>query len=821
MTVRRLFRARTATSILALAACLGPVPVLAQSASSAISEVERSEPADDDAQTVVVRQPAKKPATKITVEGLALQRDDIESIPLTTAGDPGNDPFVAFKASELDPETGAGIRASIETELLGVPIDITGFYTGNMLSRKAKNDLDDNGFDTDAAYNLSLPDINDDRSTSIEGFIAEHQTQLLSAEINARQAFGIRPLLFGLRTLYLAEHFTTAASEDENDFPRNPADPDTFDAGDLDNDIDVGVIEANNLLVGLQIGLEGMVEVARGVSLGGSAKAGIYANFHERLRGFQTEEINTSASGPPTFNNRIRDEVNDVGTATAFELNPRLNVELADGVSLTASGMFLWINDVSEATSYFAEITNRQNKDNDNNGDVFFYGGTLGLTFDLDKVGESGGEAPASASLKAGPDYVVASTPADIEERIADLEATTVRKGNRAVSLEVTGQVNKMLMYFEDGEIQDAYIVDNSTSGTRFFFEGQGQISRSWSAGFDIGLDVNRSSRSSGVNQEEDETDDPDLRIREAAWWLRNNKYGRITVGQTSPATDNITLYNLGNTAGVASADTRLIGGGLNFRRSQRPYEDQFNDIESLNGSLEIDDFLPGLDTARRDGIRYDTRSYYGFIASAFWGEDDFWDVALRWRRSWRDWAWRVGIGYLEDTDFDDDAKEIEIKGSAALRHVPSGLFIHGAYLHREFEGTGDSVRTEGIVTPDDANLPDYSYWYLQGGIRKRWSSLGETSVFGEYAKSEDALTGKSGAGAGGFDETTSSELHMIGGGIVQEIEAANAELYVGFRHFGNDVTGVDEAGQNDEIENEVEIYNDINIVYSGMRIKF
>jgi hypothetical protein len=40
---------------------------------------------------------------------------------------------------------------------------------------------------------------------------------------------------------------------------------------------------------------------------------------------------------------------------------------------------------------------------------------------------------------------------ADLEERIAELEATTVRKGNRKVSLTVYGQVNQAVMFWDDG----------------------------------------------------------------------------------------------------------------------------------------------------------------------------------------------------------------------------------------------------------------------------------------------------------------------------------------------------------------------------------
>ena len=43
---------------------------------------------------------------------------------------------------------------------------------------------------------------------------------------------------------------------------------------------------------------------------------------------------------------------------------------------------------------------------------------------------------------------------ADLEERVAELEATTARKGNRVVSLQIYGQVNKGLLIWDDGDEQ-------------------------------------------------------------------------------------------------------------------------------------------------------------------------------------------------------------------------------------------------------------------------------------------------------------------------------------------------------------------------------
>src|SRR5882757_11374557 len=40
---------------------------------------------------------------------------------------------------------------------------------------------------------------------------------------------------------------------------------------------------------------------------------------------------------------------------------------------------------------------------------------------------------------------------ADLEERVAELEATTARKGNRKVSLTISGQVNKAILWIDNG----------------------------------------------------------------------------------------------------------------------------------------------------------------------------------------------------------------------------------------------------------------------------------------------------------------------------------------------------------------------------------
>ena len=76
---------------------------------------------------------------------------------------------------------------------------------------------------------------------------------------------------------------------------------------------------------------------------------------------------------------------------------------------------------------------------------------------------------------------------ADLEERVAELEATTARKGNRRMSLTVSGQVSRSILYWNDGDSSDVYAgVENHNVSTRFGFSGSAKIRPDLTAGFEI-----------------------------------------------------------------------------------------------------------------------------------------------------------------------------------------------------------------------------------------------------------------------------------------------------------------------------------------------
>ena len=84
---------------------------------------------------------------------------------------------------------------------------------------------------------------------------------------------------------------------------------------------------------------------------------------------------------------------------------------------------------------------------------------------------------------------------ADLEERVAELEATTARKGNRKVKLTVSGHVNEAVIFWDDGDEKNHYVVSNNNSRTRFRFVGDAKINDRWSAGYLLEIGARRLDR--------------------------------------------------------------------------------------------------------------------------------------------------------------------------------------------------------------------------------------------------------------------------------------------------------------------------------------
>jgi hypothetical protein len=359
---------------------------------------------------------------------------------------------------------------------------------------------------------------------------------------------------------------------------------------------------------------------------------------------------------------------------------------------------------------------------------------------------------------------------ADLEERVAELEATTARKGNRKMSLTVSGQINKHIVWHDSDAVNarrsDAFSVqdNDSASQSRFRFVGSAKIDADRTAGYVLEIGI---SENAGV---EFSRADTLSRVRQNHVFIRSATFGQLSVGQLSQATDgvmDITLANIRqmNQGGVADS-ARLIGGN-------------------------IANVFPATQGARVQGVRYDTPTFAGFTLSASWGHStanfdsvdnahDTWDVALRYVGEFNGIRLAAGVGYRETENngaffggatapLAEQAVGVATKdtfwlGSASVMHTPTGLFVSG--------GAGQRDRDTNGVGGDFFN------WHAQAGVEKNFFGIGNTTFFGEYGSTELDIEG----GATGLSSGT-----FWGVGFVQQIAAAASDVYVGYRSYDSD----------------------------------
>ena len=294
----------------------------------------------------------------------------------------------------------------------------------------------------------------------------------------------------------------------------------------------------------------------------------------------------------------------------------------------------------------------------------------------------AGGVSPAKAADLGG------DCCADLEERVAELEATTARKGNRKVSLTISGQVTTGVLAWDDGHQSNAYVVDNTNAGATFFvLSGNAKINPSVTAGFDLAVTILAGARSQAVSQADDDggaTGDSTMAIARANWYLDHAQLGRLTVGRINTASAGVVGIDLGGIGVVANANVGYWNAGF----------ETFEGSGVTWGALMGGGTVFGAGLARSNAISYTSPTMGGFSVSAAWGEDDLWDAALRYAGEFSGFRLAAAIAYANnvggfgefspDTAGSGDREISQIKGSASLLHTATGLFVQGSYLTQD-----------------------------------------------------------------------------------------------------------------------------------------
>jgi predicted porin len=438
---------------------------------------------------------------------------------------------------------------------------------------------------------------------------------------------------------------------------------------------------------------------------------------------------------------------------------------------------------------------------------------------------------------------------ADLEERVAELEATTVRKGNKKVSVQVYGKMNRMVTYWDDGHEKNTYVENNSYSSTRFGFRGTAKISGDWKGGYRIEME-DRGALSKELSQIDDNfiEETRNLNVRHSYMFIEQKKIGELRWGLTSSPKDDITkdthvggliidtmhsdfFVNNAMFLRTKGFNTEVGNGnpsGISVSRAR--YRDIARCYSTSSAIFDC--------STRRNMVVFQSAKFFGseegkgLWGSWGWGEDDIWSAALRYSDTLGNWKLGGGVAYENFRDenvnnsggglngFKRDIKEWG--GSASIMHKPTGLFVFGAFSTSEDEDTNRI--NAGVFT--GTTTPDMNAWDLQVGIQREFIEVGKTTFWGGYTNTEDGIGGACGAsrnctanffpGVTTITEITGSEVNKWYLALDQEVVAGAMNLYLVYQHITPDVDLVNSSLQGVSVP-----LDDFDTIYGGARIYF
>jgi hypothetical protein len=364
---------------------------------------------------------------------------------------------------------------------------------------------------------------------------------------------------------------------------------------------------------------------------------------------------------------------------------------------------------------------------------------------------------------------------ADLEERIAELEQTTVGKGNARTQVRIVGRVSRALVYTDFGDYNDWSVGDNSNDPSYVGIAGTYVIAPKLKAKsyVEIGLGGYEANMVTG-GYGHIESDTTALYMRQVWFRFEHEDLGAVTVGKAKQATDGISQLDRTRSFVASQPMTLrpLTGPG-------------FGEAIEMDGT-------------RANVVRYDSPSLKGFWLSGsvaasntdLAGETDgnVWDVAARYWGTLGQFDIAAGVGYREGIWIEDDSfvgvpLSISIdglpkvlSGSASVKHKPSGIFVNASYGNMDLD-----------VVP-----VEISSYAVKAGVEVPWlKPFGKG--FGAHANSTTAYVEY---GNWDLGDLGVSDVDYWGAGLVQTF--GPVDLYVSGRRydvFDEDLTVVMAGG--------------------------
>ncbi|HKJ96082.1 MAG TPA: porin [Gammaproteobacteria bacterium] len=341
-----------------------------------------------------------------------------------------------------------------------------------------------------------------------------------------------------------------------------------------------------------------------------------------------------------------------------------------------------------------------------------------------------------------------------------------------ALSAKVSGQIDRALMYGNNGDQSKVFNVDNSNSSTRFRFTAEGDVTDTVKAGtvFETEYQSNPSNAVSFDNLTAGSS--PTLHERKMEAYFKG-LFGKVSIGQGDGAANGNAEVDLSGTSVVSYVHADSVGGGLTFQNNGTDSGISIGDVYNNN------DF-----ESRYDRLRYDTPAFGPAVLSASYGDKDnspVTELAARIGSDVPGGKYMIGLGYSnKDTGSNNP--------SPASPQADKGNVVTTGGSASYLSNTGLNGTVTYTTKSDDTSSPDAKFWDVKIGYK-----FGKNAVAIDYGRSKDR-----------FGDGYKADMYRIG--YVYK-PVGWAELFA--------------AAKVHKLDGPNQSYDDIKVVTTGTRIKF
>jgi hypothetical protein len=349
--------------------------------------------------------------------------------------------------------------------------------------------------------------------------------------------------------------------------------------------------------------------------------------------------------------------------------------------------------------------------------------------------------------------------------------ALEIKSGNDKVDVQLKGQVNRAVMFADDGNESKTFHVDNTNSESRLTLKGKVKASEQLTVGgtFEVQWQANPSDQVS--MDEETIAGEFEERIMEV--WLAPKDMGKFSLGRGDMASDDTAEVDLSGTDVAGNSDVADVGGGLVFHDPA---------ADAAAAGMSVNDAFSNMDgLSRKNRVRYDTPDFAGFGLSAAAGEKEMVDAALRYSGTFSGAKLKAALAWSNPGDGKDYS---QINGSASL------LFNSGFNL----TAAGGSRDLDEM--PGGGDDPTFMYGKA-GYVFNQLLPVGSTAVSVDYGVYENIRK-----------QDVNQKGTATGVQLVQKLSDWSTDLFAAYRAY--------------ELEDDTgAAYDDISVVMGGARFKF